>query len=100
MSKIPITIKTPDKGKTVNQILENALDSENGLLLIALKKTDEKLKTFEKQYKQSSEEFFEQYQTGKTDDRNDYIDWAGEYQIFLSIKEKIEALDELTIEYN
>ena len=100
MSTVSIKLGTSKKRKNLNQILENALDRENRLLLIALKKTEEKLKLFEKQYNISSDEFFKRYQNGKTDDRNDYIDWAGEYHISLSIKEKIEALEELTIEYN
>ena len=48
----------------------------------------------------TSDEFFQLYQSGKTDDRNDYIDWSGEYHILLSINEKINDLEELTIEYN
>jgi hypothetical protein len=48
----------------------------------------------------SSEKFSLLYQAGKTDDRDDYIDWAGEYQIYLSIDEKIQDIEEMTVEYS
>lgn len=73
---------------------------EERLLLASLSKTEENLAQFEKQYQMSSKVFFDQYQSGKTDDRNDFIDWAGEYQIFLSISEKIMHIRGVKIESN
>ena len=101
MSHLSINYDSPaKKRRSINSLLENALDREKRLLLIALTRTQEKLKKFENQYNKPSDEFFQLYQSGKTDDRNDYIDWAGEYHILLSINEKINDLEELTIEYN
>lgn len=100
MSRLSINYDSPAKKRSINSLLENALDREKRLLLIALTRTQEKLKKFENQYNMTSDEFFQLYQSGKTDDRNDYIDWSGEYHILLSINEKINDLEELTIEYN
>jgi len=100
MSRLSINYDSPAKKKSINSLLENALDREKKLLLIASARTREKLNKFENEYNMSSDEFFQLYQSGKTDDRNDYIDWAGEYHILLSINEKINDLEELTIEYN
>lgn len=59
--------------------------SEREMLESGLKKTEVFLREFEERYNLSSEVFFKQYLAGEMDDRNDFIDWAGEYQIYLSI---------------
>ncbi|NIR50547.1 hypothetical protein GWO43_13860 [candidate division KSB1 bacterium] len=44
-----------------------------------------------------SKKFYELYEKGELDDRNDFIDWAGEFQIYQSLREQIEVLKELKI---
>jgi len=100
MSSITITAGYRTGKRQISSLLENALNREKKILQTALQRTLAKLQDFEKRYNLTSAEFFERYQTGKTDDRNDFVDWAGEYQIFQSINEKIQALEELTIEYH
>ena len=99
MSRLSIFYDTPAKKNRVNNILENALDREKKLLQTALKRTKNNLKKFEDKYQMSSEKFFKLYQTGKTDDRDDYVDWAGECHIYRSIDEKIQDIEEMTVEY-
>lgn len=81
------------KKKHINKILENDLNREKKLLLAAQKRTREKLNNFEAQYDMSSEEFLIKYQAGKTDERDDFIDWAGEYHIFMSISEQLQHIE-------
>ncbi|MBN2088517.1 hypothetical protein JW964_02845 [candidate division KSB1 bacterium] len=100
MSHLSIIHDTPAKKNHIDNILENALQREKKLLQTALKRTKDNLRKFEQQYQMSSDKFFELYQAGKTDDRDDYVDWAGEYHIYLSIKEKVQDVEELTIEYS
>lgn len=38
--------------------------------------TEEDLSEFEKRYNMSTAEFYGKYQTGQTDDRMDYVEWA------------------------
>lgn len=100
MSHLSIIHDTPAKKNHINNIVENALQREKKLLQTALKRTKNNLRKFELQYQMSSDKFFELYQAGKKDDRDDFIDWAGEYYLYLGIKEKIQGVEELTIEYN
>lgn len=100
MASISVT-GSPMTGKIqISGLIENALNREKKILQTALKRTLEKLQDFEMQYNLSSNEFFERYQSSKTDDSNDFIDWAGECYILQSINEKIQAIEEPTIEYN
>jgi len=46
----------------------------------------------------SSAKFYRNYQSGKLDDREDFIDWSGEYQIYILIKEQIASLKGLKID--
>lgn len=100
MTRLLIKSDSISNGELIDNILENALEREKKLLAIALKRTKIQLHHFEKQYDMSSERFFELYLLGKLDDRNDYIDWAGEYQLFNNINEKIKNLEGIAIEYN
>lgn len=63
--------------------------SEREMLESGLKITEVFLREFEERYNLSSEGFFKQYLAGEMDDRNDFIDWAGEYQIYLSIRSQL-----------
>ncbi len=100
MSRLSIFYDSPAKKKQINSIVENALQREKKLLQTALKRTKDNLRKFEDKYRMSSQKFFQLYQAGKTDDRDDYINWAGEYQIYQSIDEKIQDIEEMTVEYS
>jgi len=78
-------------------LLSNALRREESVLKRSLEKTTEQLFLFEKKYAMTSEEFFQRYQNGIMNDSDDMIDWAGEYQIYLSLKEQVESLGELEV---
>ena len=44
-----------------------------------------------------SEIFFSLNQNGEMDDRNDYVDWADEYQIYRNLEKKLECLGEIVL---
>jgi len=95
-----LTIKSrrPIKQESLQNLVQAALAREREKLLFAIVRTKEELARFEKQYRSSSVRFFRRYQTGKLDDRDDYIDWAGEYQIYLILKERLADLKGLKID--
>ena len=95
-----LTIKSrrPMKQENLQSLVQAALEREREKLLFAIMRTKEELTRFEKRYRSSSVKFFRRYQTGKLDDRNDYIDWAGEYQIYLILKEKLANLRGLKVD--
>jgi len=94
-----LIIKSDSKAnqKTAQLLLNEALDRQKLILQTALQRTQEKLIQFEKQYQLNSERFFSLYQSGRMDDRNDYIDWAGEYQIGQNLREQLSFLEELVL---
>jgi hypothetical protein len=49
-----------------------------------------RLSNYESQHRMSSEDFFDKFTKGELDDRIDFVEWANDYQHFLSIKLDLE----------
>jgi hypothetical protein len=48
------------------------------------------LVVYEQRYQMSSAEFFARYQGGEMEDSADFVEWAGDYQQYLQLKEEVE----------
>jgi len=49
------------------------------------------LVTYEQKYGMSSITFYERFQRGELGDNGDFIMWAGKYQVFLRLKQKVAS---------
>jgi hypothetical protein len=45
---------------------------------------------YEQQYQMSSADFYTGYQRGEREDTADFVEWAGDYQHYLQLKEELE----------
>jgi len=97
MTQIFVKSSDSDEEKTINNILSQALKRERKILLAALEKTKLHLNSFEEKYSKSSSIFFEEYKNGLAGDSEDIIDWAGEYQLYLNIKNKLNSLKDVIV---
>ena len=97
MTELIVKSSTKAKHKITRTILKEVLDREQKMLQAALARTKENLNRFEILYKTDSASFFAKYQRGETDDRNDYVDWAGEYQIFRNIQNQLDCLGDIVL---
>lgn len=50
------------------------------------------LEKYEEQYQQSSDEFYKRFSAAELDDREDYMIWAGLYEILQDNKKKLRIL--------
>ena len=55
--------------------------------LVAIAK---RLNAFESLYKMESEEFFGKYEKGESEDTEDFVEWANDYQHYISIRRDLE----------
>ena len=55
--------------------------------LIAVAK---RLNAYEARYKMESEEFFDKYGKGESTDTEDFVEWANDYQHYMSIRRDLE----------
>jgi spore coat polysaccharide biosynthesis protein SpsF (cytidylyltransferase family) len=49
------------------------------------------LQQFEQKYQQSTESFYQQFMDGKLDDTEDFIVWAGIYEMLLDNKRQLKS---------
>jgi hypothetical protein len=48
------------------------------------------LVVFEQRYRVSSPDFYARYQKGEMGDSAEFVEWAGDYQQYLQLKEEVE----------
>ena len=99
MTQIIISSSDSNKQDIVNKLVSGALERERRVLQSAIEKTQQNLAVFEKKYSKSSAQFFEDYKHGTIGDSDNTIDWAGEYQIYLDLKNKIDSLEDIVVEH-
>jgi hypothetical protein len=54
--------------------------------LVAISK---RLSVYEGRYNIESEEFFDRFTNGKTEDSKDFVEWANDYQHYLALRQEI-----------
>jgi hypothetical protein len=65
--------------------------TEYDSLLDALVAIAKLLNDYESRYKMESEEFFDRYKKGESEDSEDFIEWANDCQHYLSIRGDLET---------
>ncbi len=48
------------------------------------------LAAYEQKYHMSSDEFYTSYLLGKLEDSKDFVEWAGDYQHYIKLKQELE----------
>lgn len=56
----------------------------------ALVAVAKRLSGYENRYKMASEDFFDNFCKGKTDDSSDFVSWSNDYQHYMAIRSDIE----------
>ena len=106
-----MTITTPDLNPTARRLtqlaqlyqasqasqlldrtLDKALDYEAEVCRGQLQQVQSDLAELERQYQLSSDEFYRRYQTGQTDDRLDFVEWASLVQMRTNLQERLRLL--------
>jgi len=78
-------------------LVESALRSEMKMLEIGLKRTEERLQTFEDRFGMSSDEFYSRLCNDELEETLDFIEWTGEYKTLSLLREKYQALKDIEI---
>jgi hypothetical protein len=77
----------------MSQVLNEALHMQSLRLRYALNLSRKRLRKFEKKYKVSSEHFMKEWSAEDLAGSDmEYVEWAGEYKLFLIMKERLDAL--------
>ncbi|NIM18588.1 MAG: hypothetical protein GTO45_41955 [Candidatus Aminicenantes bacterium] len=78
-----------DKETFFQHIIENQINElKNGIINIEID-----LKKFEQKYRQSTKDFYQGFTNGKLDDSEDFVTWAGIYEMQLENKRRLAELE-------
>ena len=87
-----IRLKTDRLDKAV-EVLKDALEIETLRLKYSLNLGKKRLKRFENKYNISSEKFINDWSAEDLKGKDlEYVEWAGEYQLFSRLNERLVAL--------
>lgn len=78
--------------QTPEKFIEEIISSQIQELKRAIFNLQHELALFEQKYKILSIDFYEQYQQGILDDREDFMLWAGSYELFLDNQQRLVEL--------
>jgi hypothetical protein len=57
----------------------------------ALVAVSKRLSSYEERYKMESEEFFDRFTKGQTEDSKEFIEWANDYRHYLDIRQEVDS---------
>ncbi|MCT7990885.1 hypothetical protein [Laspinema olomoucense] len=90
-----IILKTDNPGR-VTDLIKRAIASELDRLEKSLKFTKKRLHYFEDKYNQPSHQLKSKLRAEDMEGGDlEYLEWAGEYQLFLELEEQIKVLKSL-----
>ena len=90
MAEIVLKTNRPDKAP---QVLREALETEALRLSYSLNLAKKRLKRFETKYNISSNKFINEWSAEDLNGEDlEYVEWAGEYQLFSRLNERLVVL--------
>lgn len=91
-----IWVKSKQNGAEVLNLVKSAVDAEVTRLELALEMANKRLLLFEKKYSVTSEHFISHFAAEDlTGGDDEYVRWAGEYQLRQRLTQKLEQLREI-----
>jgi hypothetical protein len=93
MAEIILKTDIPNKAA---EVLKEALETEALRLKYSLNLAKKRLKKFEIKYNVSSEKFINEWSAEDLKGKDlEYVEWAGEYQLFSRINERLVVLNSI-----
>ena len=89
-----LLIKVSDE-KTAVDILTNALQLELRSIIVGLQRTRSMLRNYEQKYNMKSKEFYKKFMKGVLEEKDEFIDWAGEYEIYQELTRRKKIIEEM-----
>ena len=86
-----------DHKPAVTTLVENSLAMQRKVVQAGLKRTKLRLKTFEKEFGQSSKQFYQSYQAGEMGDDEKIMEWAGEWETSQELTRALTLLRETKV---
>lgn len=92
-----LTLTSPHK-RPLRPMVEGAIQNEQRLMQEGIRRTEQRVRDFEKKYGLPSEEFLRRYENDEFDETLDLIEWIGECRLLESMREDLDILQEIHFE--
>lgn len=89
-----LTLISPRR-RLLRPLVEAALQNELRLLEAGIRRTQQRLGTFETQYDLSTAEFLQRYENDELQETLDFAEWVGEYRLLERLRDKAATLREI-----
>ncbi len=94
LQKLAKLYQNQQASDVMTRTLDKLFNYEAELVREQLHQLQQDLRSFEQLYGLSSEIFYEQFQTGETDDRMDFVEWASLVQMVRHLQVRLDVLVE------
>jgi phage shock protein A len=81
--------------RELKTLVEGAIGNELRLLETGVRRTERRLREFEKKYRLGTQDFVAQYESDKLEETLDFDEWIGECRMLERLKEKAETLRDI-----
>ena len=85
------------RDRDLKPLVAAALENELRVIQTGIKRTEQRLRGFEKKYELGSSEFLRRYENDKLSDSLEFAEWIGEIRMLERLKEKSEILKDIRI---
>lgn len=84
-----------NRNRPLRPLVEAALNNELRLLEAAIRRTEQRLQSFEQKYRMGTAEFLARYERDELPESLEFAEWVGEHRLLLRLREKAETLREI-----
>ena len=89
-----LTLTSPQQ-RPLRPVVEAALHNELRLVQAGIRRTEQRLQTFETQYTLSTRTFLRRYENDELPETLDFAKWVGEYRLRERLRDKATLLQEI-----
>jgi hypothetical protein len=86
-------VLTSSKNRSLRPLVEAALRNELRILQAGIRRTAQRLESFEEQYDLPSAVFIKRYEIDEFQETLDFAEWIGEYRLPERLREKTDTLE-------
>lgn len=87
-----VIVMSPTGRATLRPLIEAAMRTQLRVIETGMRRTERRLRDFERRHDMSSEEFCQRLTQDQMEETLDTIEWAGEYQTWLRLHQQYETL--------
>jgi hypothetical protein len=80
------------KSGSLKPLVEAALANELRILEAGMRRTERRLRDFEKMHRMSTAEFLQKFENDELDETLELAEWIGEYRLLERLREKADIL--------